>query len=84
MSNTSTIAQVKAVFEDLFEGTESVAFGPAITANDVEGWDSVQNVMFIVALEARFGIKFTVAETEELQSIGSFVSLIERKLAKKN
>jgi acyl carrier protein len=81
MPENSTIDQLKTVFEDVFEHAHSVTFGPEITANDVEGWDSVQHVLFTVSVEAHFGIKFMGPEIENLKKVGDFVSLIDRKLA---
>ena len=81
MSDSSTLEQLKTVFEDVFEHANSVKFGPNTTANDVQGWDSVQHVLFTVSVEAHFGIKFKAAEIEGLRTIGDFVALIDQKLA---
>jgi acyl carrier protein len=83
MADNSTLDQLRVVFDDVFEHANSVKFGPDITANDVEGWDSVQHVLFLVSVEAHFGIKFKAAEIEGLKKVGDFVRLIDQKLADK-
>jgi acyl carrier protein len=51
------------------------------TADDVEGWDSMNHLTIVIEAERRFGIKFHTAEIEELRNVGDFVRLIGSKLA---
>lgn len=80
MPDKSTLDQLKTIFEDVFEHANSAMFGPALSAADVEGWDSVQQVLFTVSVEAHFGIRFKTAEIENLKNIGDFILLIDQKL----
>ncbi len=48
------------------------------TAQDVERWDSLTHMQFIVAVEKRFGAKFRNAEIARLQSIGDLKKLVAR------
>jgi acyl carrier protein len=54
-----------------------------MTANDVEGWDSLMHVNLIVALEKRLGIRFATAEISRLsdqgQNVGALLELVTRK-----
>jgi acyl carrier protein len=81
MSDEATLDQLRTVFDDVFEHANSVTFGPDLSAKDVEGWDSVQQVLFTVSVEAHFGIRFKAAEVENLRNIGDFVLLIDQKLS---
>jgi acyl carrier protein len=81
MPDESTLDQLRTIFEDVFEHANSATFGPDLSAKDVEGWDSVQQVLFTVSVEAHFGIRFKAAEIENLKNIGDFVLLIDQKLS---
>jgi acyl carrier protein len=50
------------------------------TADQVDGWDSLNHITIVVACEQQFGIKFKTAEIETLRNVGEFVDLVERNL----
>jgi acyl carrier protein len=50
-----------------------------LTAADVDEWDSLSHVDFIVAVEAEFNIRLTTAEVRNLKNVGDFVKVIARK-----
>ncbi|MFC6911725.1 acyl carrier protein [Novosphingobium lubricantis] len=52
-----------------------------MSAADVEEWDSLSNIRFVVAVEKQFGFRFSNSEIEGLQNVGEMVALIESKLA---
>ena len=72
--------QLTEIFRDLFDD-DTLVLRPETTAADVPGWDSFNHVNLIVAVEARFNIKFKTAEIEGLRNIGHLVEVIESKLA---
>lgn len=49
-------------------------------AAQVEKWDSLNHIKFIVALEKRFGLRFDLDELNDLQNIGEVVDLIGKKI----
>jgi acyl carrier protein len=54
-----------------------------LTAEDVEGWDSMNHIFIVAELEKRLGLKFKAAEMEELKNAGELMSLLRQKLDKK-
>jgi acyl carrier protein len=66
---------MRDVFDD--DGIEPTE---AMTANDVEGWDSLSHIRLMVSIERRFNIKFTNTEVEKLQNVGELVKAIESKI----
>lgn len=52
----------------------------ALNAHDVEQWDSLGHVQFIVLVEQEFGIRFGMGEIAELKNIGELAALIQRKI----
>lgn len=71
-----------SVFRQVLED-DAIELTPATTAEDVDGWDSMNHIFIVVELEKRFGIKFQAAEMEELKNVGELASLVKQKLARK-
>ena len=48
-------------------------------ANDVEGWDSLSHVQIIHECETSLGIRFTLEEISNLNTVGDLVFLMQKK-----
>lgn len=79
MQTQDVYEQLTGIFRDLFDD-DALVLTPELTAADVPEWDSFNHINLIVAVEARFKIKFQTAELEGLHSVGGLVDLIEKKL----
>jgi acyl carrier protein len=53
-----------------------------MTAQDVEKWDSLNHIAFIVAVEKEFSVKFRNAEVARLKCIGDLKALVQKHAAK--
>jgi len=71
--------RLTSVFQDVFDDP-SIAIFDAMTAADVDGWDSLTHVTLIVAAEKAFNVKFTTRDIQSLQNVGGFLALIRKKL----
>ena len=75
---------VQQIFRDVF-GDDQLVLRDDMTADEVEGWDSLAHLNLIIALEKRLGIKFATAEISRLkddgQNVGSLLELVKRKRA---
>jgi len=49
------------------------------TASEVPGWDSLSHVNVILAVEKRFGIRFSNLEILRLKSVGDLQRLVDSK-----
>ena len=56
---------------------ESLVLTPQTARPDVPGWDSMNYVNFIVAVETEYGIKFRVADIESFETVGDIVQQIK-------
>ena len=79
MNEHDILQKLTAIFRDIFDLPDLV-LTPAMTAEDVEEWDSVNHITLVVATEQEFGIKFQAAELDELKNVSEFVHLIKSKL----
>ncbi len=69
------------VFRMVFDN-DTIQIEPEMTANDIDGWDSLSHVNLILAVEARFKIRFTQKELLTLRNIGDLLRVIESKLTR--
>jgi acyl carrier protein len=51
----------------------------ATTAGEVPGWDSLNHVKIISAVEAGYGIRFKTAEVIRLRNVGELQALVSKK-----
>ncbi len=55
-------------------GDDSIVLALNTRRSDVEGWDSMMYVNFIVAVELELRIKFRVADVESFETVGDIVA----------
>ena len=75
MSREEIFEKLNEVFRDVFDD-EEIEVGEETTAADIDGWDSLEHINLIVAVERCFGIKFTMGETTGLKNVGEMVDKI--------
>lgn len=51
-----------------------------MTADDIEGWDSVSHIVLIYAIEDGFGIKFSSRDLEQLTCVGDLIDIVTRRM----
>lgn len=75
--------RVQDVFRDVF-GDDELVLREEMTADDVDGWDSLMHINLVIALEKRFGIKLATAEISRLkaegQNVGTLIAMVAAKL----
>lgn len=69
------------IFCEVFDDNE-IKIAREMTANDVEGWDSLSHVNLIVAVESHFKIRFTQKELLVMKNIGDLHDAIAAKTAR--
>ncbi|MBI5686611.1 MAG: acyl carrier protein [Verrucomicrobia bacterium] len=75
----TTIEKLNGIFRTVFDNDE-INIQPEMTANDVDGWDSLSHVNLILAIEQGFGIKFNQRELMTFKNVGDLLRSIESKL----
>ena len=66
------------VFRRVFDNP-SIQLTRAMTAADLEEWDSLTHTNLIVAIEKEFKIRFTTAEVRKMSNVGDLMDAIARK-----
>lgn len=81
MNKEKIFAELTEIFRTTFD-RDDIVLTRATTADDIEQWDSLNHINVLVAMEFRFGIKFQIAEIDELKNVGDLVDIIAAKLAR--
>jgi acyl carrier protein len=71
--------QVRGVASDLF-GVPVNRIMPESSPETIEGWDSIQHLNFVLALEEKFGFQLSPEEMEQMRNVGDVARLVARKL----
>jgi acyl carrier protein len=78
MTEPELYAGLNEIFRQVLDD-DSIDLKPTMTADDVDGWDSMNHIFIVVEIEKRFGIKFQAAEMEELKDVGELAALVREK-----
>ena len=73
-----TDKRLQAVFRQCFDD-ESFQLIDEMTFSDIRGWDSLAHMNLIDALEAEFGLKFSVREVMKMTSVGTIREVLSAK-----
>jgi len=71
--------KLNLIFRTVFED-DDIEIRPDMTANDIDGWDSLSHVNLIVAVESAFSVRFTRKELLTFKNIGDLHKSIESKI----
>ena len=72
------LAELEPIFHLVFDD-DSIRLRPEMTADDVDGWDSLSHVNLIVAIEGHFKIRFSQKELLTFKNVGDLAKSIESK-----
>jgi len=82
MENRATMnptnQRLQAVFREFFND-DSLELLDGMTFSDIRGWDSLAHMNLINALEAEFGLKFSVRELMKMKNVGTIRQVLAAK-----
>ncbi len=79
MTREEVFERLNAVFQDVFDDG-SITVNDGTTADDIEGWDSLEHINLVAAVEAEFGIKFSMGQVVSMKNVGEMADIILQKL----
>lgn len=80
MTKQEILEQLDEIFRDEFDD-ESIHVTETTTADDIEDWDSLAHISLIAAIEAGFGMKFTMGEVTGMKNVGEMAEIILSRIA---
>jgi acyl carrier protein len=69
----------KVILHEL--GLDDFPIDDTTVATEVPGWDSLNHVRIISAVEQAFGVRFRALEAMRLRNVGELQALLDRKRA---
>ena len=72
------ISELGPIFQKTFG--KNIKVTESLTANDVDNWNSLNNVMLMSDIESHFGIKFALNELLSMNSVGDLIRSIANHL----
>jgi acyl carrier protein len=78
MDEAQIYSRLTQVFEDVFDD-DSIQVTAALSARDVDGWDSLTHIRLILTIEKAFKVKFSTSEIGKLENVGDLVSVIKAR-----
>ena len=73
------LGQVNFIFRDVLQD-DSITLRYETTANDVKGWDSLNHIELVVAMEKHFKIRFNFTELQQFKNVGEMCDNIVTKV----
>lgn len=71
--------RLNEIFCEVFDD-DDIKIAPEMTANDVDGWDSLSHVNLIVTIESKFNIRFNQKELLTFKNVGDLLNCIRSKI----
>lgn len=78
MDKEIVLAQINDIFIDVLND-KSIILTDGTTARDIEGWDSLNHIQLVVAIERAFKIRFTYKEIINWENVGAIIDSILKK-----
>ena len=67
------------IFRDVFDD-EDITVNASTTSEDIEDWDSLEHINLIVAVEKKFGMKFSMGEVTTMKNVGEMAEIIKSRI----
>ncbi len=80
MDRDEILRDLNEVFRDVFDD-ESITVDEETTAEDVDGWDSLEHINLIAAVEQEFGVKFSMGQVVSMKNVGEMMDIIEAQVS---
>ena len=71
------LVELSGVFRKVFKN-EDLEISEETTSEDIEHWDSLNNMILVVMIEDHFNIRFDLDEVQNLKNVGDLCTCIER------
>ncbi len=72
------MVRLTEVFHEVFDD-EDLVLDPGLSADEVDGWDSLAHIRLILSVQKAFNVKFSPIETSRLENVGQLADLIRQK-----
>lgn len=78
METTELLEILNGIFRKVLK-RDDVTLTESTTAQDVDGWDSLTNMVLLTEIEKKFGVRFSFREIAKLKNVGDLCHTIMNK-----
>lgn len=78
MDEADIYTRLTEIIQDVFDD-DSITVTPALSAKDVDGWDSLTHIRLILTVEKAFKVKFSTSEIGKMERVSDLVTLIKAR-----
>ena len=79
MTQNEIMDALHSIFRTVLKN-DSITLTAETTANDVDGWDSLTNVMIIDEIEKQFGVSFKLRDIIKMKNVGDLCNKVLEKI----
>ena len=79
MEKQKIYEELNEIFSDIFD--EDICLDEKTTAKDIDGWDSLEHINIISAVERHFKMKFKMGEISTMKNVGEMVEIIKSRIS---
>lgn len=78
MKTTELLEILNGIFRKVLK-REDITLTESTTAQDVDGWDSLTNMILLTEIENKFGVRFSFREIVKLKNVSDLCQTIQNK-----
>jgi len=78
VTDADIYAKLTPIFHSVFDD-EDIVVTPQLTADDVDGWDSLTHIRLMLSVQKAFNVRFAAAEIVALKNVEDLVRVIREK-----
>jgi len=78
MDREKILQEITEIFREVFDDDELEIFENT-SAEDIEEWDSLENINLMLSIEKLYGIKFTIQDMSSMNNVGDMITMINEK-----
>ena len=78
MTREEVFEKLNTVFRDNFDD-DGINLTDSTSSEDIEDWDSLEQINLVVAIQDAFGIKFNIDEVNAMKNVGEMAEAILEK-----
>ena len=79
MTREEVLDKLNEIFRDVFDD-DSIEVCDSTTSADIEGWDSLEHINLVLAVEQEFDFKFKMGQVVSMKDVGEMVDIILAEL----
>jgi acyl carrier protein len=80
LTRDQIMERLTQIFRSVFDD-DAIKLMASTNANDIEEWDSLNQIKIILACEHAFKVKLNARKVNTLENVGQMIDYLERELA---